>query len=199
MSIEAVAPTSVIYLLGSPGVGKRTIAHALHRRSGAVVLDNQIINFPVMAAFDWDGRRQLPSEIWQYTSMIREAVLATLEQLAPLDRSYVLTNSLEQDAKSRALFARVGDIAAARGATFVPVFLTCDRDEQLRRVVAADRVANRKLSGTALATSFIEGTAFLRPEIDSLLDVDTTRISPDESADAILIHASSLQERGQRR
>ena len=134
-------PTSLVYLLGSPGVGKRTIAHALARRTGAVVLDNQIINFPVMAALDWDGARPLPAEVWHFTSMIREAVIGTLEELAPLDRSYVLTNSLEQDAKSRALFARVRGIAEARGATFVPVFLTCDLDEQMRRVVTEDRAA----------------------------------------------------------
>ena len=47
--------------------------------------------------------------------------------------------------------------------------------------------------------AFIEGTAFLRPEIDSLLDLDTTASSPDESAEAILRHARSLQEDDQRR
>ena len=38
---------------GLTGCGKRTTAHALARKTGAVVLDNQIINLPVMTAVDW--------------------------------------------------------------------------------------------------------------------------------------------------
>ena len=131
--------------------------------------------------------------------MIREAVLGTLEQLAPPDRSYVLTNSLEQDDKSRALFARVAGIAAARGATFVPVFLSCERTEQMTRVVAADRLANLKLSDADSAAAFIDSTAFLRPEFDGLLDLDTTTSSPDESADAILEPCQVAAGAGRRR
>ena len=42
-------------ITGSPGVGKRTVAEALHRLTGAVVLDNHRINLPIMSLFDWDG------------------------------------------------------------------------------------------------------------------------------------------------
>ena len=44
------APTSLVCLLGSPGVGQRTVAEALSRLTGAIVLDNHRINLPIARA-----------------------------------------------------------------------------------------------------------------------------------------------------
>jgi hypothetical protein len=60
------SPTSLIYLLGSPGVGERTVAEALSVRTGSLVLDNHRINLPIMSVFDWDGSERLPPEVWGY-------------------------------------------------------------------------------------------------------------------------------------
>jgi hypothetical protein len=141
-------------MLGSPGVGKRTIALALARRTGAVVIDNQTVNIPVMALFDWDGRSLLPPQIWAYMSQIRGALLSALQDVAPRNLSYVLTNALEQDDESEALFTRVRDIATAREAPFVPVLLTCELQVQLRRVASEDRVARLKMSDPVHAATF---------------------------------------------
>src|SRR5205823_1624179 len=52
-----VAPF-IVYLLGYPGVGKYTVARALAAQTGAVVIDNQLINNPILALFD--GALDLP-------------------------------------------------------------------------------------------------------------------------------------------
>jgi shikimate kinase len=39
---------AVIYLIGIPGVGKYTIAKEISRLTGARVVDNQLINLPVI-------------------------------------------------------------------------------------------------------------------------------------------------------
>jgi hypothetical protein len=102
MTEPAMTQTSIVYLLGSPGVGKRTIARALARRTGAVVIDNQTVNIPVMALFDWDGRSLLPPQIWAYIGRIRDAMLSALQDVAPRQLSYMLTNALEQNEESEA-------------------------------------------------------------------------------------------------
>jgi len=189
----AAAPTSVVYLLGPPGVGKRTVGAELARRTGAVLLDNNLVNRPVMSVMGWDGGSPLPTEVWTYTGRIREAVLDALEQIAPREVSYVLTNSLEQDDRSRALFARVRALAANRGATFAPVFLTCEREELLRRATSEDRRRERKLSGPAATADFIDAVRLLKPEVPELLELDVTTRTPVEVADTVVAHVELLR------
>ena len=57
---------SIVYLLGHPGVGKYTVGQELARQTGAVLIDNQVINHPIIALFDWDGTSLLPlgTEDW---------------------------------------------------------------------------------------------------------------------------------------
>jgi hypothetical protein len=141
---ETFAPTSLVYLLGSPGVGKRTVAEALAARTGAIVLDNHRINLPIMSLFNWDGSEPLPPEVWGYVDRIRSAVLDALTDIAPRDASYVLTNALEVGYE--AWFDRIQGIGRARGSVFVPVLLECELEEQLRRVASEDRVVRLKLS-----------------------------------------------------
>ncbi|MFN8169879.1 MAG: hypothetical protein U0S36_14020 [Candidatus Nanopelagicales bacterium] len=182
--------TSLVYLLGSPGVGKRTVADALHRRTGAIVLDNHRINLPIMSLFDWDGRERLPPEIWGYVDRVRDSVLDALAEIAPPDASYVLTNALE--VTHLAWLRRIEGIAQARGSVFVPVLLECELEEQLRRVATEDRVQRLKLSDPDHAREFIAGTEFYRPDGPTSLVLDTTERSPEESARLVAEHVERL-------
>ena len=62
--MTAVQP-SIVYLLGYPGVGKYTVGSALARRTGAVLIDSQVINQPILQLFDWAGSR--PSHLRWYS------------------------------------------------------------------------------------------------------------------------------------
>lgn len=176
----------LIYLLGSPGVGKYTVASEIAAATGAVVVDNQLINHPVLALFDWDGVSTLPREIWQHIAPIREAVLAAIEEIAPHSMSYVLTNALEDDAAGAALFHRIRDIATARGAEFLPVLLTCDLAEQSRRVTSPDRKQRLKLSDPDQLREYVASTRMYTPTDPNLLTLDTTDLTPSQATDAIL-------------
>jgi shikimate kinase len=188
------APTSLVYLLGSPGVGKRTVAEALSARTGAIVLDNHRINLPIMSLFDWDGSERLPPEVWGYVDVIRSAVLDALAEIAPRQRSYVLTNALEVGYE--AWFDRIEGIARARGSVFVPVLLECELEEQLRRVASEDRVVRLKLSDPERAREFIAGTEFFRPAGPGALVVDTTHRAPDDTAALIAEHVDRVTAKG---
>jgi hypothetical protein len=183
-------PRSLVYLLGSPGVGKRTVADALHRLTGAIVLDNHRVNLPIMSLFDWDGRERLPTEVWDYVDRIRDAVLDALVEIAPREASYVLTNALEMT--HLAWLERIEGIAAARGALFVPVLLECELEEQLHRVATDDRKARLKLSDPGRAREFIAASEFYRPTGPTSLVLDTTSRSPEATAALVAEHVRAL-------
>ena len=187
---ETSPPTSLVYLLGSPGVGKRTVAEALSTRTAAIVLDNHRINLPIMSLFNWDGSELLPPEVWGYVGTIRSAVLDALAEIAPRDRSYVLTNALEVGYE--AWFERIKGIARTRGSVFVPVLLECELEEQLRRVASQDRVVRLKLSDPERAREFIAATNFFRPIGPHALVVDTTHRSPEDTAALIAEHVDRI-------
>jgi hypothetical protein len=184
------APTSLVYLLGSPGVGKRTVADALSARTGAIVLDNHRINLPIMSLMGWDGSKPLPPGVWGYVDTIRSAVLDALAHIAPRDASYVLTNALEVGYEP--WFDRIEGIAGARGSVFVPVLLECETEEQMRRIPSRDRVERLKLSDPDRAREFIAGTEFFRPTGPDSLVVDTTHRSPDDTAVLIAEHVDRI-------
>ncbi|MEV6523317.1 hypothetical protein AB0M43_15305 [Longispora sp. NPDC051575] len=187
MTDDEFAP-HIVYLLGSPGVGKYTVGRALAARSGAVVVDNQLINHPVLALFAWDGRSDLLSAIWGPIGRIRAEVLTVMKHLTPTSISYVLTNALENDAAGHAVFSRIRDLAATRGAEFVPVMLTCDLDEQCRRVTSPQRRQRLKLSDPDQLREYLASTAMYLPDDPRLLTLDTTDLSPEHTAGAILDH-----------
>ena len=178
----------LIYLLGSPGVGKYTVASEIAAATGAVVVDNQLINHPVMALFAWDGVSILPREIWQPIATIRGSVLTAMADLAPRSISYVLTNALEDDAEGAALFHRIRDVAASRDAVFLPVLLTCDLVEQSRRVTSPDRRRRLKISDPSQFRDYMASTRMYIPTDPRLLMLDNTDLSARQAAGEILRH-----------
>jgi predicted kinase len=191
----AAAP-SLVYLLGYPGVGKYTIACEIAKLNGAVVLDNQVINHPIFAVLKWDAVSDVPPGTFDYAETIRGAVLAALEEIAPPHLSYVLTNVLDDSDGTRALYARIRGIAARRGAVFLPVLLTCDREEQLRRVPGQDRVARLKIADPEKVDGFVRSTTLFVPEDPELLRLDTTELAPADAAAQILGRVEELSRAG---
>jgi shikimate kinase len=49
----------MVLLLGYPGVGKRTVGARLAQLLDGVLVDNQLINVPLLTLFTWDGRDEL--------------------------------------------------------------------------------------------------------------------------------------------
>ena len=183
--------TCIAFFNGYPGMGKRTVGcHLAHRLDG-VLVDNQLINRPLLELFRWDGKSLLPPEIWQRVTPIREAVLGTIEDLAPPSNSYVFTSVLTDDEESRAHLDSVRSLSRRRGSLFLSVLLTCDVEAQVSRIDNPDRIALRKGSDP-------EGyrrwrPTLLEPPADELLRLDTTSTAPETHAQAVL---DVLLERG---
>ncbi len=90
-------PTCTVLLLGYPGIGKRTVGTSLAQLLDCVLVDNQLINIPLLTLFRWDGKAHIPPEIWERVKPIRAAVYGTIEDLVPVTTDFVFTNVLKDD------------------------------------------------------------------------------------------------------
>jgi adenylylsulfate kinase-like enzyme len=192
--VEDAYETCVVFLLGYPGVGKRTVGSHLADLLDGVLVDNALVNMPLLTLFRWDGKFMLPKEIWKRVEPIREAVLGTIEDLAPKSNSYVFTNVLEDDDNaSMGQYESIRSLARRRGSLFLSVMLDCDVEEQVRRIDAPDRVARLKGSDPEGYRRHRADTKLFQPPPAEVLHLDTTRIAPRQNAETI---CEMLQSRG---
>jgi hypothetical protein len=183
---------AIVYLLGHYGVGKLTVAKALCALTGARLLDNHLINNVVFSLIRTDGRTPLPEVVWDHIGDIRTVAFEVMATMAPAEFSFVLTNALVDEPQDRAWYDRAIELAERRRARFVPVIVTCDEAENARRIPLPDRAANMKHTDVASAMERRDRVTPLPVVHPNLLEVDTTRQSPEASAAMILRHVQSL-------
>ncbi len=177
--------TCVVFVLGYPGVGKRTVGSHLTELLDGVLVDNQLINIPLLTLFKWDGKFPIPMEIWDRVLPIREAVLGTIEDLAPRTNSYVFTNVLEDDDDGAHHYDRIRSLAHRRGSLFLAVMLDCDVEEQVRRIDSPDRNALLKGSDPEGYRRHRELTRLFEPPSQDVVHIDTTAVPPQQNAATI--------------
>jgi shikimate kinase len=184
----------ITYLLGYPGVGKYTVARALASKTGAVLVDNHVVNQPILALLNWDGITQLPSGTLDRTAPIRDAMLTALEEIAPRSMSYVFTNVLENKPDDVAIYDRVRGAASHRDSIFLAVMLTCAPDVQLQRVQTEERRRRFKVSDPGSVARYMGETDLFMPDDSNLMTLDTTERSPEQSATLIIerLHQEGL-------
>ena len=203
----------LFYLVGPPAVGKLTVARELERRTGAIVVDNHLVNDPVFVPMGVHRGEGIDA-----TDELRRRVLSVVHEaaeLAPTSFSHVFTNWLPDEPENAALVERLRDLARRRGARFVPVWLTADADELAARVVGPERTQRAKrlrsgplddvpglgdaLAARVVAPERTRRAKLMDPEVlrtllpirelppppDAVV-IDTTRIAPGEVADRIL-------------
>ena len=177
--------TCVVFLLGYPGVGKRTVGAHLSELLDGVLVDNALISTPLLTLFKWDGKFPITMAIWERAALIWEAVLGTIEDLAPKSNSYVFTNVLKDDGDGARQYERVRSLARRRGSLFLSVMLGCEVDEQVRRIGNPDRVARLKGSDPEGYRRHRYSTKLFQPPPEEVLQVDTTSTAPKENAERI--------------
>jgi len=192
-SLSAPFETCVVFMLGYPGMGRRTIGGHLAALLDGVLVDNQLINRPLLELFRWDGIELLPPEIWDRVVPIREAVLGTIEDLAPASNSYVFTNVIDDDPTAAREYDRIRSVARRRGSLFVSVMLTCDIEVQVSRIDNPDRVALRKGSHPESYRWHRLNTSLYQPPSAEVIHLDTTKTTPAANAERIY---QALRDRG---
>lgn len=185
--------TAIVFLLGYPGMGKRTVGDALATLIDAVLLDNARINGLLLEPFRWDGVAPLPTEIWDRVTPVRHALFGVIEDLAPASNSYVFTNALEDEESSTEHYNSIKSLAARRESLFLAVQLDCDIDVQVSRIDNPDRIALRKGADPPGYRWHRQNVKLFEPPIEDRFDIDTTDTSPQENAELI---RTELVQRG---
>jgi hypothetical protein len=177
----------MVLMLGYPGMGKRTVGSRLADELDGVLVDSQLLFFPVVSLWRWDGKSWMPPEIWDRVALIRDVVLQTIEDLAPSTNSYVFTNVLKDEPDGAASLEQLRSLAQRRGSLFLPVMLTCDIDVQVSRIDNADRIALRKGSDPDGYRWHRENTVLFQPLQDETFTIDTTTTPPEQNAEKIYL------------
>jgi predicted Zn-ribbon and HTH transcriptional regulator len=185
-------PPSIVYLIGPPAVGRFTVAKAIANLNDAAVVDNQLINIPIFSLLTESPDAEVTKGMWREIDSVRDAVFRMIEEVAPRSVSYVLTNALEDEPESYVLYDRVKRIAASRGSHFLPVVMTCEIEEELRRVQDPSRTERMKIDNIERARRYIENTPFFIPRDDEVLTIDTASLEPDHAAQLILTELMAM-------
>ena len=181
---QALAGAHVLLLVGPPAVGKLSIARELARRTGALVVDNHLINNPVFVPMglhagegvDISATDGLRRRVWE---VVLEAAAA-----APPSLSHVMTNWLPDDEENAAHVERLRELARVRGARFVPVWLTASEEALLARVEAPGRAERSKLTDPELLAQILAVPMLQAPP--DALHLDVSEGGPQEAVTALL-------------
>jgi len=188
--------SAIVHLIGYPGVGKYTIAKELATIGLAdggrlVLVDNHHTANVIFAVMDIDGVRQLPDSVWDRVEEVRSALYRTIEELSPPDWGFVFTNVLiNEQPRDRPVLERLAQLAARRGSCYVPVRLTCDRAELLRRVVRPEREARAKWRDAAGVAAYADASTLIDVSPHAPLDLDVTALTPEQAARSIRYHVT---------
>jgi hypothetical protein len=187
--MEGIEPT-IFHLIGSPGVGKYTVAREICGLTGARLVDNHAIANVIFNLLDQDGVKPLPEGVWTPVGQVRRAVLDTLAAISPRHLSFVFTNYIRgEDDAERAAFEEMVAVADARGSRFVPVLLSCDTPELLRRVVNDSRRERMKLVDPVVAKRINDEVPHFETNHPNTLRLDVTDIPATEAATTIVAWA----------
>jgi shikimate kinase len=175
----------MVFMLGYPGFGKRTVGSHLADLLDAVLVDNSLIHIPLLTLFKSDGKEAIPMEIWDRVKPIRAAVLSTIEDLAPPTNSYVFTNVVIDDEDGAHEYDQLRALADRRGSLFLAVMLECEVDEQVRRIDTPDRRLRLKGSDPEGYRLHRQHIKLFQPPVEELFRVDTTQTPPGSNAQII--------------
>jgi ribosome-binding ATPase YchF (GTP1/OBG family) len=179
--------TTIIYLIGKPGVGKYTIAQEL-AKSGYIICDNQLANNPIFTLLNYDGFSKIPEYAWDKIAKIRTIIFDFIEQES--GKNYVLTNVLNDDEGDRKLYHQVEKMADKRGSLFIPVKLSISEQEHLKRITQPTR---RERWKSIDPQDIYEPAKLLDITHAHLLELDVSNLSAADAAAIILRHVKMIK------
>lgn len=182
----------MIYLIGFPGTGKYTIAKEICKQADVKLVDNHLINNPVFNLIAQDGKTPLPEEVWTYARKIRQTVLDVMSNISPAEYNFVLTNNLhDEDAEDTDIFNKIKATAKKRQATFVPIRLMIDVEENKKRITTPSRAAMLKETNPETPAKNNAQFTILKTGHTNELTLDVTNLSAQVAATKIINHAKT--------
>jgi len=128
----------LLFLHGAPAVGKLTVAKALLRIVPGRLMDNHAAIDLALTIFEFGA-----PGFWE---LVHEVRYLALDAAAAHDVPLLVTTFCYAEPDDREQFGQIEEIVQRHGGELLPVFLSCSREEALRRVGNPDRVERRKIS-----------------------------------------------------
>lgn len=170
----------IVVLNGYPGVGKLTIGQAL-----ATALDGRLLDIHTVYNVAFALTEFRSPEFWETVERIEaiaHGLVLRLPKQAPVVLTTVLTEKSEREQRE---WEKIADLGRARP-PFCVVHIGCELNENIRRITAKGREANRKPRDAEMARrnqNQNEPLAGLGEQF--LLELDTTNMKPEEAAATI--------------
>ncbi|MBW8310000.1 MAG: AAA family ATPase [Candidatus Paracaedibacteraceae bacterium] len=180
---------TLIYLIGFAGTGKFTIAQEIAKLTNSKIVDNHLINNPILNLINTDEDSPLSDLVWHKIGEIRQIILDTIETIAPLDSNFIFTNELiEGCVADEQIFSKIATLAQRRQSTFLPVRLECSEEELCRRILFENRKERLKDTNPKNAQEKHKNFTILKPTAYTFLTLDVTHLSAEQAAHIILDH-----------
>ncbi len=168
----------LIFVHGMPGVGKLTVARELARLTGYKLFHNHLTVDLVGSVFEFGTPSfiELREKIW--LDVFSEAASTGMNGM-------IFTFAFEPTVRET-FVENVRAAVESKGGEVVFVKLICSSDELEKRITSDSRSRFGKLTSLELFNELNEAGAFIDPGVTTdRLVVDTTNLSPDESASKI--------------
>jgi ABC-type oligopeptide transport system ATPase subunit len=184
-------PLPIIHINGFPGTGKLTIARklvALLAPYSGKLVHNHLLIDPAGAI--------LPRTSADYQSLRRAIRTAVFDTLATsqdtFDSVFVFTDFQSDSDIGSAVMAEYRDMAARRGCAFIPIVVTCSKEENLRRLASLERSQHEKLTDIELAARIRDNSVIHQSPDDRFrMELDLTELGADAAAS--MIHGHILE------
>jgi hypothetical protein len=170
----------LLFLHGSPAVGKLTVAKALLRMVPGRLMDNHAAIDMARTIFDFDA-----PGFWELVHKVR---CSALDAAAAHGVPLVVMTFCYVEPDDRTQFQHFEEIGQRHGGDLLPVFLYCPREEALRRVGNPDRVERRKMTSGESLIKFLDDQDFTAVPRSDCLKLDTETIPADVTAQNIVKH-----------
>ena len=171
----------LVFIHGMPGVGKLTVARELGRQTGFPVFHNHLVVDMLTPVFEFGGQAfvEMRETVW-----IEVMTRAAKERLPGL----IFTFAPERTVRPQFIGQLVEDVEDLGGHVCF-VDLICPEQVMEGRLGNEDRLKFDKLSSAKRYRELRDMGTFVFPPLpDSGLHIDTSKLSPDDSAQRIIQH-----------
>ena len=177
----------IIHINGMPGVGKFTVAKVLARALPARLIDNHLIIDLVVNTCGRGTPAYIPM-INEITEIVHKTLVAYSGS-----ETIIFTNALAKDIpEDEARLDTVRQLAKKMKKPFIPILLHCSEGENTARLLNPERQNKGKLMDQQNLKNLIENYKIAHPEEHrNALILDTTKLTPEETADRLARHIKS--------
>jgi hypothetical protein len=168
----------LVFLHGSPAVGKLTVARALLRTVSGRLFDNHAAIDLARKIFDFDA-----PGFWE---LVHSVTYSAIDAGARHGISLVVTTYCYVDPDDLIQYQKFEEIMRQHNGELLPVFLHCSRKEAVRRVGNPDRVERHKMTSQESLVRALDNYKFSPFPRSDCLKLDTEIRSADLNAEEIV-------------